>query len=120
MERLKAEGPGILNWMLEGCVLWQMHGLVAPAHVLAATSEYEAESNPLNDFLAERCEEGEHFDASASDLHDAYMSWMKSEHQTLTRLTATAFGKWMRKRFKKKHVKTGNIYKGVRLRSVGR
>lgn len=38
--RLLAEASGILQWMVEGCVRWQRHGLVQPALVKAATVEY--------------------------------------------------------------------------------
>ena len=56
LDTLRSEGAGILNWMIEGCLLWQDHGLMAPTGVVAATSKYERESNPLNDFLEEQCE----------------------------------------------------------------
>jgi putative DNA primase/helicase len=36
-EQLKAEWPGILSWMLEGCLDWQRRGLCPPKAVLDAT-----------------------------------------------------------------------------------
>src|SRR5262249_54056800 len=43
-EKLKAEWPGILTWMITGCLDWQEHGLGPPAAVLEATRTYlEAE-----------------------------------------------------------------------------
>ena len=30
-QKLMAEAPGILQWMIEGCLDWQAHGLVKPA-----------------------------------------------------------------------------------------
>jgi putative DNA primase/helicase len=43
-EKLKAEWPGILAWMIQGCLDWQARGLAAPEVVQAATSAYmEAE-----------------------------------------------------------------------------
>ena len=75
VDTLKAEASGILNWMIEGCLLWQDHTLMPPTTVLGATSAYERESNPLNDFLAELCEEGETFEAPSKTLYDAYLSW---------------------------------------------
>ena len=32
-EKLKAEWPGILQWMIEGCADWQEFGLALPAVV---------------------------------------------------------------------------------------
>lgn len=39
-EKLKAERPGILRWMLDGCLAWQREGLRPPERVLAATHDY--------------------------------------------------------------------------------
>ena len=39
-EKLKAEWPGILTWMIEGCLDWQQNGLRPPASVRAATDAY--------------------------------------------------------------------------------
>ena len=36
-EKLKAEGPGILQWTIEGCLLWQERGLNPPEIVRVAT-----------------------------------------------------------------------------------
>jgi putative DNA primase/helicase len=114
-EKLKAEGSGILNWMLEGCLHWQRQGLQPPSFVRAATMEYEEESNPVNDFIAAQCEVGPAFKASAASLYGAYRTWIREEKQNVTPLTPTAFGRWMTKKFTKRHRNTGNIYHGVRL-----
>jgi putative DNA primase/helicase len=45
-EKLKAELPGILNWALEGCQMWQLYGLEPPAEVQAATQDYREEMDP--------------------------------------------------------------------------
>lgn len=43
-ERLRAEWPGILAWMIDGCIDWQEHGLAPPEAVTSATAAYlEAE-----------------------------------------------------------------------------
>jgi putative DNA primase/helicase len=41
-EKLKAEWPGILAWMLDGCLTWQADGLDPPESVRAATEKYLA------------------------------------------------------------------------------
>jgi putative DNA primase/helicase len=43
-DKLKSELPGILAWMIEGCLDWQETGLAPPEIVTAATAQYlEAE-----------------------------------------------------------------------------
>jgi putative DNA primase/helicase len=116
LDALKAEGSGILNWMLTRCLVWQRKGLMPSERVLAATTEYEKESNPFTEFLAERCEMGGQFECSASDLREEYESWMESEHSCEEMATGTSFGRWLGKRFKKHHTAGGNVYAGLRVR----
>jgi putative DNA primase/helicase len=51
---LRAELAGILNWAIDGCVAWQLHGLGAAKAVTAATSTYREESDALAQFVADR------------------------------------------------------------------
>jgi putative DNA primase/helicase len=55
-DKLKAEGPGILRWMIEGCLDWQNHGLVRPKSVINATEEYFSEQDLFGQWLEEKCE----------------------------------------------------------------
>jgi putative DNA primase/helicase len=40
--KLKAEGPAILRWAIDGCLMWQRDGLNPPAAVRSATATYLA------------------------------------------------------------------------------
>src|SRR5262249_22300760 len=44
-QKLRAELPGILAWMVRGCLEWQRDGLGLPAVVKAATEEYRSEED---------------------------------------------------------------------------
>jgi putative DNA primase/helicase len=37
---LKGEGPGILRWMIDGCLDWQKNGLIRPASIMRDTEDY--------------------------------------------------------------------------------
>jgi len=50
-EKLIAEAPGILNWMLEGCLNWLENGLQCPSSVTSATQEYREEMDVVQRFL---------------------------------------------------------------------
>lgn len=54
-EKLKAEYPGILRWMINGCIDWQENGLVRPQQVLAATNEYFSEQDTFGQWISEEC-----------------------------------------------------------------
>jgi putative DNA primase/helicase len=116
LDTLKAEGSGILNWMISGCLMWRMQGLNPPVCVTTATAEYEAESDPLNEFVTLRCEEAPTFSTLASELFTAYKSWNDGTSHADTPLSLKAFGNWMRKRYRRDHTRHGNVYWGVRLR----
>lgn len=73
--KLRAEAPGILHWMVEGCIAWQAEGLPTPEAVENATIEYADESDHLKAFLEERCELGATFSVPKNDLRLAYDNW---------------------------------------------
>jgi putative DNA primase/helicase len=55
-EKLKAEGPGILRWMIDGCLDWQTNGLLRPEKVTKATEDYFGEQDLFKQWLEEECD----------------------------------------------------------------
>jgi putative DNA primase/helicase len=74
-ERLRAELPGILAWMVRGCRDWQLHGLQPPPEVLLATEAYKQEQEVFESFLATECFRTKTARVSAADLYGAYERW---------------------------------------------
>lgn len=120
-EKLIAESPGILNWLLEGCQRWQNEGLDdIPATITAATTDYENESDPLNDFINDECAFGELHTVPASRLYQQYKAWCEREgFQNREVLSSTAFGRRMSAKFKKEKGRTGATYHGIALKCDG-
>jgi len=54
-EKLRAEFPAILRWMINGCLDWQENGLVRPQSVLDATEEYFEDQNTMQQWLDQDC-----------------------------------------------------------------
>lgn len=52
-DRLEEEHPGILQWMIEGCLDWQRSRLQRPAIVDSATAEYFSDSDLFGQWLDE-------------------------------------------------------------------
>jgi putative DNA primase/helicase len=55
LDDLKTEWPGILKWMIDGCMEWQQSGLAAPQAVREATDDYLDAEDATAQWLAERC-----------------------------------------------------------------
>jgi putative DNA primase/helicase len=115
---LKPEYPGILAWMVDGCLEWRHRGLEPPPSVRAATDQYRAESDPVADFLRDRCVTGSELIARAGELYLAYQSWaLKQGLKEREQLSATRFGRLMGQRFPKDSDREGTFYQGIALRS---
>ena len=56
MQKLQAEWPGILAWMVAGCLEWQRTGLAPPQAVTAATDDYLVSQDIMAEFIEEYCE----------------------------------------------------------------
>lgn len=117
-KRLLSEGPGILNWAIQGCVNWQAHGLNAPEPVMAATREYEAESDALADFIDERLEIDPEAEMRSSDIQTLYLKWADQERiPKRERLSARALGLKLIDKFTRTKRRDGAWYGGVKARS---
>jgi putative DNA primase/helicase len=55
-QKLMHEAPGILQWMIQGCLDWQAHGLVRPASVKAATESYFSDQDLIGQWLEDCCD----------------------------------------------------------------
>lgn len=54
-EKLRAEYPAILRWMIEGCLIWQGQHLGTANAIRAATSAYFEQQDAFRRWLDERC-----------------------------------------------------------------
>ncbi len=109
-------GSAILAWAVKGCLEWQQRGIDPPEAVAESTAEYQAESDPLADFLEESCVVGEQYHVRAGQLCGAYSQWAQAAGLPKgERFNQTAFGLDMAKRFVKKARNVGAVYLGVGL-----
>jgi putative DNA primase/helicase len=77
-EKLKAELPGILAWMIEGCRQWRRLGLAPPQAVRDATDAYLEAEDAIAAWLAECCEHDPNAWESTSALFQDWSSWASS------------------------------------------
>lgn len=55
LDKLMTELPGILVWIVQGCVAWRKYGVGTPAAVKATTREYREAEDVIGRFLSECC-----------------------------------------------------------------
>jgi putative DNA primase/helicase len=55
-DKLRAEWPGILRWMIDGCLIWQAEGIKRPDIVIETTKEYFLEQDLLGQWIEEMLE----------------------------------------------------------------
>ena len=116
-DKLALEAPGILAWLVQGCLNWQKDGLNPPNIVMRATKEYQEEEDLIGHFIEEQCVEGSQMKVKAGDLYNAYKNW--AIDYGFKPMSNTAFGNRIGKRFEKDRRNDGIYYIGVGLRSDG-
>lgn len=114
-EKLKAEAPGILRWMVEGCLEWQEKGLCPPEKVQKAVEEYRNSEDILSQFIKECCDVKTEAIEASGKLYEAYSEWC-GDNCLKQVMTVTAFGREMDERFEKKRVRSGTVITGIKLR----
>jgi len=74
-DKLRAEWPGILQWMIEGCLDWQRIGLAPPEAVKAATAEYLSAEDAMATWLGECCKVDRSLQTAVADLFSSWREW---------------------------------------------
>lgn len=96
-ERLRAEWPQILNWLIEGCMEWQDCGLGMPENIQRATDDYlESESvGTFDGWLSENTDAHPDQYTKSSEAYENFRRW--SEHQGGGTLSHKSFSKKLKK-----------------------
>jgi putative DNA primase/helicase len=74
-QKLKAEWPMILRWMIDGCLDWQKNGLARPDSVTNATAEYFSDQDLLAQWLEEKCDAERDNPHKWDTVADLFASW---------------------------------------------
>jgi len=118
LSKLLAELPGILTWLVEGCLAWQREGLGMPEEVKAATDGYRTEMDIISAFVEECCITGmPEFKAKSSELYAGYAQWCGAGKEK--QLNQRAFGAELSKRgFKRTKTCGANVWHGIGLQQA--
>ncbi len=83
LEKLAAEGSGILNWMLEGLKRYQENGdrLSMPERVALANENYRQDSDVIGQFINDSCilDLRPESTTARAALYEVYVAWCKQQ-----------------------------------------
>jgi putative DNA primase/helicase len=114
-KKLQAEWPGILQWMLDGCLSWQRDGLKPPSAVTEATAAYLEVQDAMAAWLAELCEQGQGYRESSGRLFASWKSY--AERNGEPAMSAKAFSPKLEARgFRPFRTKAERGFIGLRLK----
>jgi len=117
-EDIKGEGPGILNWALEGLRRLRERGhFDVPAVIEDATAQFREHNDIVGQFVEEECITGDGLEVKASRLYSEYKAWCDETGHARKSMN-TVKQDWERLGFKLEKRRDANYYKGVTLKGA--
>jgi putative DNA primase/helicase len=113
-EKLKAELPGIMQWMIEGCVDWQERGLAPPEIVTKATAAYLEAEDALAAWIEEVGQRDPNAWEKSSDLFASWAAWATKAGEYVGPMKRF-LGVFETKGFTYERRRDGRGYRGLRL-----
>jgi putative DNA primase/helicase len=109
------EAPGILSWLVRGCLLWQKHGLKPPREITKATEEYRKNEDLLADWNDECCIREPGAKDKATNLYQSFVQWY---HDNIGKKepSGTWFGKQLAQKYEKSKSHGVIMYHGIALK----
>jgi putative DNA primase/helicase len=115
LDHLKAEGPGALGWMIQGCAEWLASGLHVPDCIREASATYITAMDSLGNWLAECCRvTNDPADSEgASVLYRSYADWKRGRGENA--VSQTRLSEQLRTRGFESYRNNGIRYRGLEL-----
>jgi putative DNA primase/helicase len=110
-EKLRLEWPGILQWVIDGCVAWQREGLNPPDLVRTATEDYMANEDTLGQWITENTTTGEF--CMLNVLHRDYMCWCQAVGERYIMAQKTLGQKLEDRGYPRARTKRGRGFSGI-------
>lgn len=74
-DQLREEAPGILAWMIRGCLEWQEIGLRPPETIIKATADYLSSEDAIAAWLDDACTLDRAAWTQSSVLYSSWKAW---------------------------------------------
>lgn len=116
-EKLIAEYPGILTWIVRGCLEWLHFGEQSPEAVRRETASYKESQDIIGAFLKECCVQGEYYAIRAGELYAANQAWREANGEW-GGISQRQFGQAMTERGFERYASNGTFYRKITLKSL--
>lgn len=84
-DRLEAELEAILAWAVAGLADYQQNGMAPPEAVVAATADYQKQSDAITRFLEACCYPNPHLVVAVAELWKAFETWANDDGADLSK-----------------------------------
>ena len=116
-DKLKAEWPAILRWMVDGCLEWRRDGLRVPKIVRQATDEYLADQDTISQWADDWIEPDPESFVTTRTLFTSWKQWCADRN--LSPGTETAFADTLKDRgYAHRRKSFGRGFKGIALKTT--
>lgn len=117
-EKLLAEQEGILNWLIQGCLLWQRERLGNVPDPITIESEATT-LDTVKIFIANKCIVDPGSTETTKTLHDSFTTYVAKSCPEIEVPGLAQFGSLMTQLgYKSEHGKQGNYRIGIRIKPV--
>lgn len=115
-EKLRAEKPQILGWLIEGYDLYKKEGLTKPKCLEEALADYKNQMNVINAYIKSECTDFPGFETAARALYQDYKTWAKDNTEYC--MSEGKFKEEMvKKGYKRVRKAAGWFYVGIKMNS---
>lgn len=116
-EKMRAEYPFVLRWMLDGCLMWQRDRLGMCAAVERASRLYFEDQDSVTQWAGDRCTVAQGTADKAGTLLEDFNTWLRGRGDKA--VNSKAFKEAVEARLGCRHVRRmdGAWYEGIAVRS---
>jgi len=116
-DKLKAEAPAILHWMIQGAVKWFAEGLAIPEPIRAASAEYMAAMDDLAEWAEDCCEQRPDNRETNKNLFTSFAQWKRDRGEAVP--SQNTWGERMRQQMRLESYKSGGSrgFRGISLKN---
>jgi len=109
MQGFIEEMPGIIAWLVQGCLKWQSDGLGQPSEVANATNEYRSEMDIIGIFLDDCCVIELTNEVEKKNIYAEYEKW--TENNGEKKISKKLFGIRLTEKGFDSYRGTGGVWK---------